>query len=135
MGFRDTVIFAAWFAGLCQGNKTKGTEPMNSKSLFGVVVRTFGLYCAYESLTHLLYFLDLRIGLSQPLRFNAPAIHTGYLVYVISYAVGAFLLIRHADSIVTLAYSDETEKWHRLAPRRNTICTTCKESKPMPSSI
>ena len=71
---------------------------------FGVAVRCCGLLCFYHAMTYFLYFVDMRLGLSDAVESRVP---TGYLTYVVAYIVTGVFLLRSADYIVRFAYGHD----------------------------
>ncbi|MEM1227354.1 MAG: hypothetical protein AAGJ40_16765 [Planctomycetota bacterium] len=82
---------------------------MNPQSWFGVAVRCFGLFFIYEAFTHLLYFLDWRLGLSEPVVMNDPTVSTGYLIYVVGYGVMGIFFLRSSHWLIQFAHPDHDD--------------------------
>jgi len=77
---------------------------LSAQEWFGVAVRCAGLVSFYVAISHFLYFIDMRLGLSDTFGAVEPSVPTGYLIYVAAYIVTGVFLLRTADSIVRFAY-------------------------------
>ena len=81
---------------------------MGPREWFGVGARLFGIWCFVQAVQHLLFYLDVRLGFS-PMRdmlgrADASTNPSGYLVYVIGYAIASGILILLADPLTQIAY-------------------------------
>lgn len=82
---------------------------MSPQNIFGIATRCLGLLFCYQAVTHLLYYLDFRLGFSTPVDYNPNAISTGYLTYVVAYAVLGIFLLRSTDYVIAFTYDTKTE--------------------------
>ncbi|TWT50647.1 hypothetical protein Pla22_33900 [Rubripirellula amarantea] len=81
---------------------------LTPRDWFGVAVRCMGLVCFYHAVSYFLYFLDMRLGLSDSFGTVEPKVPTGFLVYVAAYVVSGTFVLRTSDAIVAFTYgSDE----------------------------
>ncbi len=82
---------------------------MSPQNIFGIATRCLGLLFCYQAVTHLLFYLDYRLGFSTPVDYNPNAISTGYLTYVVAYAVLGIFLLRSTDYVIAFTYDIKTE--------------------------
>ncbi len=77
------------------------------KLIFGIVVRSFGLYSCFEAIVHLLYYNNICFQLSNQQGYPEHSVEVGYLLYVAAYSVIGLLLLYGADAVVDFTYRSE----------------------------
>lgn len=76
---------------------------MTPEDWFGVFVRVFAIPGFTLSVQNILYFIDVRSGLSAGSSFT-DGDPQGYLLYALGYFVFAMILLRSAPTIVDFTY-------------------------------
>ena len=84
---------------------------MTPRDWFGLVVRSLGIWSVYQGAQNLLYFTDVRLGLStmrDVLGRTTDSSPVSYLYYAVGYSLlGAWFLV-WTDDIVRFSYRKQT---------------------------
>lgn len=100
---------------------------MTPRDWFGLGVRFAGIWCALQSASSLMRFLDVRLGFSMmrefsfnPYEYNAP---NGHWLYVLGYGVLALYFLLGADHLTRLSFG---------APEPPPVLEEAEEEEPLP---